>query len=179
VEGTPEGPEDATSPSSGTNGSSNSRAVRTGLSWLVRLVIIGGFAIGVWLNAQHELTTIRSATSKQIVAHWDVDQVYWSCLTTQVQSLVPAGQSVWVSPQAPNASASNQSLWKATAGVRPISSNRLGVIDLYLVKAPKGKGCLEVDVEAVHPTGIINKGNATVPPADWTWWMAAHSRNTP
>lgn len=153
--------------------------MRIALSLLARLVIVAGFGAGVGLSADHVYTTIQSATSKQIVAHWDVDAAYWACLTSQVKSVVPPGHTVWLSQQAPNAPSSQKSLWKATAGVWPISSASFGVIDLYLVGAPEGQGCLDVNVRAVFPTGVILVGKGTVPQADWARWIAAGSPRTP
>lgn len=145
------------------------------VSALLVLAVIAGMA----LSAADEWHFARSAVTNEEVAHWDLDAVYWSCLTTQVQSLVPPGQRVWVSSQAPNASSSLRSLWKATAGIRPISPQAYGAIDLYLVDAPVGHGCLGTDVKAVYPTGIITSGTATVPAADWALWRATRPSQAP
>src|SRR5579862_3370998 len=85
VEGLPEGPTSTSEPEMATRSAFGT--VKTGLTWLVRLAIVVGFVVGVWESANHELGTIRSATSKQIVAHWDLDAAYWACLTSQVESL--------------------------------------------------------------------------------------------
>jgi len=144
---------------------------------VARLVIVVAFVAGVVWNADHEIKTVQSSTSNKIVAHWDVDAAYWSCLTAQVKSVVPAGRTVWASQVAPNAPSSVRSLWKATAGIRPLSIGKYGVIDLYLVSASKGHGCLGVKVKAVSPTGVVKDGKGTVPSIDWARW--ANSTSSP
>lgn len=178
VEGTSDRPEDASTSTRATRPISDGprlRAITRVTSALVVLAVVAGVVV----SAADEWHFARSAASQTEVTHGDLDAVYWSCLTTQVQRLVPPGQLVWVSSQAPNASSSLRSLWKATAGIRPISAQAYGAIDLYLVPATNGHGCLGTDVKAVYPTGIITNGSATVPAADWALWRASGSSQAP
>lgn len=137
---------------------------------MTRLVIGAAFVTGVVWNAEREVGTVQSSTSNRIVAHWDVDAAYWTCLAAQVESVVPPGETVWLSQLAPNEPSSTQSLWKATAGIRPLTKAKYGSTDLYLVPATNGHGCLDVKVKAVMPSGVVKYGKGTVPQIDWTRW---------
>lgn len=153
--------------------------------WLVfggvaRALLIGAFAVGVYYSAKREQITISSETGNHIVAHWDLDAAYWSCLTAQVKALVPEGQLTWVSTASPNEPDSYRSLWKVTAGIRPLTARASGVTDLYLVGDPGTReGCFGVRVKARNANGTTQFGTATVPAVDWVLWDASPSRRAP
>jgi hypothetical protein len=147
-----------------------SRPLRT-----VAGLIIAVLAVSIVWSAVVEAQTIRSAVASRSVRFWDVDAAYWSCLDAQIQSAVPPGQTVWVSSTAPNAPTNFDVLWKATAGYRPLTDGRRGVINVHLVDAPKGQACLGVEVKAVSPTGAVAYGTGSIPQVDWARWKSLHS----
>src|SRR5271168_3906004 len=63
----------------------------------VVLVVTGALLIKVSTG----IGQTRSIETPASVAVWELDTAYFSCLATQVKSLVPPGQLVWVSTLTP------------------------------------------------------------------------------
>jgi hypothetical protein len=138
------------------------------------------FLAGVAWSADREFSAVQSATSDRITMYWNIDAAYWSCLTSQVESVVPPGTTVWASELSPNAPKSVRSLWKAVAGIRPLVVRRRDAgAKLFLVVAGKGNDCLGVKVKAVLLHHVVKYGTGTLPQVDTNWWDSHPTRRAP
>lgn len=176
------GPDSDARDGDGAGTDSSNRVLRTPRRSIARtvasIVVVIAVVSVVW-SAVIEVQNVESSTTPKDITFWDVDAAYWTCLVTQVKSAVPPGETVWVSQHAPNAPSFFEVLWKATAGIRPLSASRNGVTTLHLVRTSKGTGCLGVRVKATQPSGVVTYGSGTLPRIDWTRWNALHTGRSP
>jgi hypothetical protein len=126
-------------------------------------------AFVVLVTASAFLVEIRSGVAFTIslrsssnVAHWNLDDAYFSCLTHQVEGLVPSGKRVWVSQYTPNGTRDAITLEKVVAPYAPLAYRSTGVVRLYLVRAHQPDGCLGVRVKAVAPGGAVRFGSGSL-----------------
>ncbi len=94
------------------------------------------------------------------VARWNLDDAYFSCLTHQVEGLVPSGTPVWASGYTPNGNGTAITLKKVVAPYAPLADRSTGVVKLFLVREHNAaRGCLGVRVRAVAPDGTVRFGS--------------------
>jgi hypothetical protein len=97
------------------------------------------------------------------VARWNLDNAYFSCLTHQVEGLVPSGKRVWVSADTPNGTVDDITLKKVVAPYAPLAYRSTGVVQLFLVQVHGStKGCLGVRVRAETPDGAVRFGSGSL-----------------
>ncbi len=125
---------------------------------LVVLVV----ASAVVVEARTGVAKTNSLGSSKNVARWNLENAYFSCLTRQVEGLVPSGSPVWVSVNTPGGPAIANTLEKVVAPYAPLAYLPIGVVKLILVEAPNGKGCLGVRVKAVAPDGAVRFGSGSL-----------------
>jgi hypothetical protein len=134
-------------------------AISAGIAMAILLLVtVSAFLVEIGSGVT-DTSSLRSASN---VARWTLDDAYFSCLTHQVESLVPGGKRVWVSQFTPNGTGDAITLEKVVAPYAPLSYGPKGVVRLFLVATHRPKGCLGVRVKAVAPDGAVRFGSGSL-----------------
>ncbi len=121
---------------------------------VIALVVV----VSMVTKTANAVSTTDSRRAEGGIARWELDGAYYSCLTHQVEGLVPPDRGVWVSVRSANGSSVDITLKEIVAGYAPLTFRRTGHVDLSLVHAPRGTGCLGVRVKAVSADGAVRYG---------------------
>jgi hypothetical protein len=131
------------------------RLASVGVPVLVGVAVVWSAVVGIG----HSWSTASPAST----AAWELDASYYACLAAQVHSVAPTSGEVWVSEVTPNSPQWYRTLWKVVAETDlTVTTDARGVVDLSLVTAPNGGGCLGVQVRAVYPDGAQRLGTGTL-----------------
>ena len=153
--------------------------LRSNLVRAARLAIVAAVVWAMGVSIDDELRNVAFLRSGSNVALWESDAAYFSCLTTEMQSVVPKGATVWVSNYTPGAVSWYKALVKVADAYRPVTDNSSNVINLSLVAAPQGRYCLGARVQAMFPSGTVEYGNESVSKADLARWRSIGSPAAP
>jgi uncharacterized iron-regulated membrane protein len=149
------------------------------LSTAVSVLLVAVAILGMTWRAWFGVNTVAYLRSTARVTYWQVDAAYYSCLASEVQSVVPPGDTVWVSNTAPRTPSYFRTLWKVAAAYRPITLDDDGVVSLYLVSVPLDHACLGAQVNAVFPDGVVKVGLATIPSGAVAKWESLRNPGVP
>jgi uncharacterized iron-regulated membrane protein len=148
-------------------------------SIVVSVLLVAVVILGMTWRAWFGINAVAYLRSTVRVTYWQVDAAYYSCLASEVQSVVPPGDTVWVSNTTPRTPSYFRTLWKVTAAYRPITLDDDGVVSLSLVSVPLDRACLGAQVKAVFPDGVVKYGLASIPSGDVAEWESLTNPGIP
>ena len=126
--------------------------------WLASLIIVLVVAAALLVKVSPAVNETDALRSPSNVALSNLRAAYFSCLSHQVESLVPPGRPVWVSTHTPKIIFPAFQLQQVVAPYAPLEPRSAGLVRLYLVKARHNKGCLGARVKGVWPNGTVRFG---------------------
>jgi hypothetical protein len=152
--------------------------VRSHFVQAARIVIVAAVVWAMAVSIDDELRNVSFLRSGSNVAFWETDAAYFSCLATEIQSVVPQGSTVWVDDYTPDAASWYKALVKVADAYTPVTDDPGNVVNLSLI-AVRGKYCLGARVEAMYPTGAVKYGNGSVSQTDLALWKSMGSPGAP